>query len=136
LLSVCHLVVVDILLSAQELLVVLGLLFLLDQVAESAAARGSNVGDAGTLEVVLVTDIHALHGFWDPVETEAHRGKEEQALFGMLASKPEVYLGASMATYRSVDWLISLHVTILTCSVVGLAEGDAWAAVGDQACII
>jgi hypothetical protein len=81
LLSVCHLVIADVLLSAQKLLVVLRLLLLLDQVAESAAAGGSNVGDAGTLEVVLVADIHTLHGLWDPVKTEAHGGKEEQALF-------------------------------------------------------
>jgi len=60
-----------------------------------------------------VADIHTLHGLWDPMKTEAHRGKEEQA--------------------RSVDWLISLHVTVLARSVVGLAEGDTRAAVGHQA---
>jgi len=108
-----HLLIADILLAAQLFLLVLGFLFLLDQVAESTAAGGGNVGDAGSLEVVLVADVHSLHGFWHPVETEAHGGKEEKA--------------------RGVDGLVALHVAVLAGSVVGFTKGDAWAAVGYQA---
>jgi len=95
------------------LLTNLGLLLLLHQVAESTAAGRGDVSDAGTLKVVLAADITALHGFRDPVKTEAHRGEEEKA--------------------RSVDWLISLHVTVLTGTVVSLAECHTWYAIRDQA---
>jgi len=37
-------------------------------------------------------------------------------------------------TYGGIDGLIALHVVVLHHAVVGLAEGDAGAAVGDQAC--
>lgn len=36
-------------------------------------------------------------------------------------------------TYRGVDGLVAFHVTILTCAMMGLAEGDAWQTAGDGA---
>jgi len=102
-------------LARVSLLAVLRFLLLLNQVAKSAAAGSGDIGDAGTLEVVLAADICTLHGFWDPVKTKAHGGKEEKA--------------------RGVDWLITLHVAILAGTVMGLAESDAWNAVSDQASV-
>jgi hypothetical protein len=80
LLSVDHRIALDVLLARVSLLAVLRFLLLLNQVAESAAAGSGDIGDAGTLEVVLAADICTLHGFWDPVKTKAHGGKEEKAL--------------------------------------------------------
>ena len=36
--------------------------------------------------------------------------------------------------YRSVNWLVTLHVAVLARAVVGLAEGHARNAAGDQTC--
>ncbi len=55
-------------------------LVLLDERAEPAAARKSDVGEAGTLEVVLGADVGALHRHGHPVEPEAARSTEEEAL--------------------------------------------------------
>ncbi len=75
---------------SQERLVMGGLLLLLDQIADTAAAGGGDVGDAVALEVVLLADIGALHGHGDPVKTEASRGTEEEALRVLLAGYPMV----------------------------------------------
>jgi len=105
---------VGVLLGTLELLLTgLSLLLLLGKIAEGAAAGEEDISDAVSLEVVLAADIGALHGLRNPVETNASRGKEEEA--------------------RGVDGLIALHVAILAIPVVGLAEGDAWAAVRHQA---
>jgi len=66
--------------GSQLLLAQLGLLVLLNEIAKGAAARRGDVSDAVTLEVVLAADLSALHRLRDPVETDACRGKEEQAL--------------------------------------------------------
>jgi len=76
LLSIDHRVTLSILLAGNQLLTALGLLLLLDQVAEGAAAGEGNISDTGTLDAVLVTDVAALHGLRNPVETNAHGGKE------------------------------------------------------------
>jgi hypothetical protein len=99
--------------GAVLLLTELRFLLLLSQIAESAAAGEGNVGKARTLEVVLATELSTLHGLWDPVKSEAGGGKEEKA--------------------GGVNWLVSLHVGILAGSVVSLAEGYAWNAVGNAA---
>jgi len=105
---------IAVLLSAKEgLFLVDGFLFLLDEIAESTAAGPEDVGNTITLEVVLGTKLSALHGLWNPMETDAGSGNEEKA--------------------RSVDWLISFEGAILLVPVVNLAKGDTWAAVGDQA---
>jgi len=109
LLSVNHRVGVGVLLAGNQLLAALGLLFLLDQIAEGTAAGNGNIGNARSLEVVLVTDVTTLHGLWNPVETNAHGGQEEQA--------------------RGVDWLVTFHGTMLASSVMNLSESDARAAV-------
>lgn len=62
------------------LLTELSLLLLLSQIAQSAAACKSNVGEARSLKVVLLADVGSLHGFWDPVETKACGSEEEEAL--------------------------------------------------------
>lgn len=86
--GILHLVVGLVLLlytGAQELLLaVLGLLVLLDQAAAVAAARGEDVLEARALQVVLVADVHALHGHGDPVKTKAASAAEEEALFARL----------------------------------------------------
>jgi len=103
-----------VLLSAKEILLTgLGLLLLLDQVAESAAAGLEDIGDTVSLEVVLLPKLHALHGFWDPVETNTSGSEEEKA--------------------RGVDRFISLEATVLLITMMDLAKGDTRAAVGDQA---
>jgi hypothetical protein len=56
---------------SQLLLAQLSLLVLLDEIAEGAAARDGDVGDAAALEVVLAADLGALHRLGDPVETDA-----------------------------------------------------------------
>jgi len=58
----------------------LSLLLLLGQVAEHAAAGDGNIGDEGTLEVVLAADFRALESFEDPVESEAGGSEEHEAL--------------------------------------------------------
>jgi len=113
LLSIDHRVSVGVLLASNQLLAALGFLLLLDQVTESAAAGKGNIGDARSLEVILVTDVASLHGFWNPVKTNAHGGQEEQT--------------------RSVDWLISFHGSILAGSVMDLSESYARAAVSETA---
>jgi hypothetical protein len=80
LLSVDHGVSLSVLLAGEELLTALGLLLLLNQVTEGTAAGKGNIGQARSLESVLVTDVRSLHGFWDPVKTNAHGGEEEKAL--------------------------------------------------------
>jgi len=103
-----------VLLGTLELLLAeLRFLLLLGQIAESAAAGEEDVSDTIALEVVFSANVGALHGLGDPVETDAGRGEEEEA--------------------RGVDGLIALHVAILAVPVVGLAKGDAWAAVGHHA---
>jgi len=100
--------------SAKKLLLAVGtLLLLLGQVAKSAAPCLGQVGETVTLEVVLATNIGALHGLRDAVETDAGGGKEKQA--------------------RGVDWLVSLKGAILAVTMMNLAEGHTWAAVGDEA---
>ena len=86
-LSVDHGVILAILLADILLLTELRLLLLLYQVAESTAAGRGDVSDAGTLKVVLAADVAALHGFWDPVKTEAHGREEEKALHCLLVTK-------------------------------------------------
>lgn len=49
----------------------LGLLLLLDQIAQHAAARGGDVGGAVAAEVVLVAQVGSLHGHGDPVQAKA-----------------------------------------------------------------
>jgi hypothetical protein len=131
LLSIDHGVALSILLASEELLTALSLLFLLNQIADGAAAGKGDISQARTLEVVLVTDVAALHGLRNPVETNAHGGEEEKALFGLLgdASQGE----HREVTYGSVDWLISFHVSVLAGSVMSLTEGDTCAAVGHAA---
>jgi hypothetical protein len=70
-----------VLLSTKELLFTdRGLLLLLDQVAESAAAGLEDISDAVSLEVVLLSEFLALHCLWNPVETDTSGGNEEKAL--------------------------------------------------------
>jgi hypothetical protein len=119
-----------VLLGTGELkLAVLGFLVLLGEIAEGAAAGAEDIGDAVSLEVILAADLGALHCLGNPVETDAGRGEEEESL-KMLICK--AYLVAS--TYRGVDGLITLQAAVLAGSVVGLAKGDAGAAVCQQAC--
>lgn len=70
----------------QEALAVLSLLVGLDERAAPAAARERNVDEAAALEVVLFADVLALHGHGDPVQAEAARAAEEQALRNMSVS--------------------------------------------------
>jgi hypothetical protein len=72
-----------VLLSTGEFLLTgFGFLVLLNEIAECAAASAEDVGDAVSLEVVLAANVGTLHGLGDPVETDAGRGKEEEALKG------------------------------------------------------
>ena len=64
----------------EKLLVVLSLLILLDKTAAAAAAGEEDISDAVTLEVVLLTDVLALHGQGDEAKTEAVDTTEEKAL--------------------------------------------------------
>jgi hypothetical protein len=89
------------------------LLLLLDKIAATAAAGGGNVDQAAALEVVLLSDVGTLKGHGDPVKSEAAGSPEHQA--------------------RSVDRLIALEGTVLSETVVGLAEGNARNAASDQA---
>lgn len=57
-----------------------GFLLLLDEIAEAAAAGGGDVDQAAALEVVLLTDVGALEGHGDPVETDAGGAEEHEAL--------------------------------------------------------
>lgn len=57
-----------------------GFLLLLDEIADAAAAGGRDVDQAATLKVVLLTDVGALEGHGDPVETDAGGAEEHQAL--------------------------------------------------------
>lgn len=63
----------------------LGLFVLLDQAAAVAAARGEEIREAVALEVVLLANVHSLHGHGDPVQTEAAGTAEEEALDVVLA---------------------------------------------------
>lgn len=67
-------------LATQLFLPELNLLLLLNEGTATAAARCQEIGDEVALEVVLVTDIGALHEHGDPVETDTHRSPEAQAL--------------------------------------------------------
>ena len=58
----------------------LGFLLLLDQIAKHTAAGGGDVGRAVAAEVILVAHVGALHGHGNPVQRDAARGAEEQAL--------------------------------------------------------
>jgi hypothetical protein len=81
------------------------LLVLLDETAETAAARKSNISETAALEIVLVADIGTLHWHRNPVKPEAGGTAEEEA--------------------SSVDRLITLKVCIPADAVVCLAESDA-----------
>lgn len=52
----------------------------LGELAAAAAAGGGHVEEAVALEVVLGAHVGALHGHRDPVEGDAGRGAEEEAL--------------------------------------------------------
>jgi len=56
------------------------LLLVLNERAAAAAARKEDVVEAAALEVVLLTDIGALHSHGDNSETDAHGTAEHQAL--------------------------------------------------------
>jgi len=99
--------------SAKLCLAELGFLLLLDDGAETAAARQGNIGKAAALEVVLAADFGTLHNQGNDRKANAGRtGKEET---------------------RCVDWLVSLEVAILVETVVGFAECDAGQTPGNQA---
>jgi len=56
-------------------------LLLLNQAAQPAAAGQGDIGQTAALEVVLCADVGALQGHGDPVEADAGRAAEEEALF-------------------------------------------------------
>lgn len=94
-------------------LAVLGLLVLLDEIAATTAACSSEIDKAAALKVVLLAEVSALESERDPVKTEAGRAPEEEA--------------------RGVDGLVSLKVTVLSETVMGLAKGHTRDAAGDRA---
>jgi hypothetical protein len=67
-------------LAGELLLPELGLLLLLDEVADGAAAGCGDVGQAAALQVVLLADLRALDRLGDPVQAEHGGAEEEQAL--------------------------------------------------------
>jgi len=101
--------------AAKQSLAVLGLLVLLDDGAEAAAAGEGNVGEAAALKVVLVADLGALHDEGDDGKANAGGTDEEKA--------------------RGVDGLVALKVAVLVDAVVSLAKGNAGQAPGDQASV-
>lgn len=92
-----------------------GLLVLLDQIAAAAAACGGEIDEAGTLEVVPLADLGALHGDGDAGQTDA-------------ADCPEHEAGG-------VDRLVGAHITIASDTVMRLAESQARDATGDGASV-
>jgi len=91
----------------------LRLLFLLDDGAETAAARQANIGNTAALEVILAADLSALHNQGNYREANAGGTGKEEA--------------------RGIDWLVSFEIAILVEAVVGFAESDTGQTPGDQA---
>lgn len=110
----------------------LGFLFLLDEVAQYAAARGGDVGGAVAAEVVPVAQVGALHRLGDPVQAEAACCAEQEALFcGELVTRSySARLWSSDhavgQAYTGVDRLVPLHLAILAQPMVRLAKRDTW----------
>jgi len=84
-----------------------------DQVAAQAAPRLKAVKGEVSLDVVAFSNLGLLDELENDWETDATREPETQA--------------------SGVNGRETLKVGVLAKSVVGLAEGDAWAAAGDQA---
>lgn len=68
-------------------------LLLLNEIAQSAAARQGDVRQARALEVVLLADVGALHRHGDEVQTEAAGTAEEKAL-ELCPSRQQTVYGA------------------------------------------
>jgi len=90
-----------------DLLLELGLLVLLDEIAGRAAASAEQVLAAIALEVVLAADLTAVHHLNDPLAAEL--GQTEPG------------------TAVAVDRTVSLEIAILVQAVMDSAMNEAWA---------
>jgi len=68
--------------AGKQRLAVGDLLVLLDEIAEAAAARHGDVGEAASLEVVLLANVGPLHRDGDEGKANGGRGAQEKALSG------------------------------------------------------
>ena len=84
--------------AANEGLPVGGLVVDLDQGAAAAAAGEGNIGEAATLEVVLVAGLGTLHDQRDDGETDAASRAQQEALIRSLVSKNSPYIGFGEGT--------------------------------------
>lgn len=103
------------------------LLLLLHQIAQSAAAGSRNIRQAVALEVVLGSQVGALHRERDPVAADAAGGADQQALFGF--NKHAIVYLWGWCAYRSIDGLIPGQVDILPKPVMGFSKCHAGKAV-------
>jgi len=87
----------------------------LDQITAQAAAGLESVDGEISLDIVAFSNLTLLDELEEPWETDTTGEPETQA--------------------SSVDGRESLKVGVFAQSVVGLAEGNAWAAASDQASI-
>lgn len=87
----------------------------LNQITAQATACLDGIDGEVSLNVVSFTNLTLLDELEEPWQADAAREPESQA--------------------SSVDWRETGKVRVFAQPVVSLAEGDAWAAASDQACI-